>query len=80
MFLTKKKPVTVWTKGSSPVYLGKEQVAEIIVDETFGYVVKNSKANVLFSNTSLTEIRLYLNMTYPGWRKDRRIFARKGRS
>ena len=66
--------------GGSPVYLGNEQIAEIKPDPAFGYLIRNKRPNVTigvcYSNTDLTEIRAFLDITYPGWRKDRRLFPR----
>ena len=71
--------MSLWL-GGSPVYLGNDQIAEIKPDKTFGYIVRNLRPNgtvgVCFSNNSLVEIRDYLNTTYPGWRKDRRLHKR----
>lgn len=69
----------MWLEGS-PIYMGTEQIAEVKPDKTFGYIIRNKRPNgtvgVCFSNASLTEIRDYLNINYPGWRKDRRAFKR----
>jgi len=71
----------MWTVGSSsPIYLGKEQVAEIIKDKIFGYVIRNKRPNgtigVCFSSADLADIRVWLDTTYPGWKKDRRLLRR----
>jgi hypothetical protein len=60
--------------GGVPIYVGKNQVAEVLRDKVLGYTIRNLRENgnigVCFTSPEDGgAIREWLNKNYPGWTK-----------